>query len=215
MTAQSTRNAALAALPPLALVQAPVVGKAGCRAAAQGVARAVAASIRGQHADRLASVVAQLCDTLGARTIGLYAPIGAEVDTRPLANRLLVEGLTLAYPLLGQEPGAMEFALSAGPSALRSRPRSRILEPEGPVVAAEALDLIVVPALAVDGALRRLGRGGGYYDRYLPRCRPDAVVVLVTPAGAAFAWSPVEAHDANGDLVVTERGAFGPAASAV
>ena len=215
MNDASARDTALAALPPLALIQAPAVGKAACRAAAQAVARAVPAASRNQHAERLASFVATLCETIGARTVGLYAPIGAEGDTRPLATRLLVDGIALAYPLLGQEPGAMEFAASAGPSALRTRPRSRILEPEGAVVAVDELDLLVVPALAVDGALRRLGRGGGYYDRYLPRCRSDVVVVLVTPAGAAFAWSPIERHDAGGHVVVTERGAFGAATSAV
>lgn len=208
-----SRETALASLAPVALVAAPAVGKAACRAAAQAVARALPAPIRGRHADSLAQVVATLCDQLGASTVGLYAPIGAEIDTRPLANRLLVDGVALAYPRLGQEPGAMDFAASAGPSALRSRPRSRILEPEGAVVAAEALDVVVVPALAVDGSLRRLGRGGGYYDRYLPRCRPDAVVVLVAPAGAVFAWTPVEAHDVGGHVVVTERGAFGPAST--
>ncbi len=208
MTVPVSLQAVLSSLGPVAVAQAPAAGKAACRAAAQAVARAVPAPTRTRHAETLAATVASLCDALGARTVGLYAPIGAEVDARPLANRLLVEGVALAYPLLGQEPGAMDFAASAGPSALRARPRSRILEPEGAVIAPEALDLLVVPALAVDGALRRLGRGGGYYDRYLPRCRADALVVLVTPAGAVFAWSPVEAHDVGGHVVVTERGAF-------
>jgi len=40
-------------------------------------------------------------------------------------------------------------------------------EPTGPVVAAEDLEMIIVPALAIDFNGKRLGRGAGYFDRYL------------------------------------------------
>lgn len=203
----------LAALPPLVMADASPLSKVARRAAAEVVARGLPAPARTKFAMLLAERVAAYCAALGAETVALYAPIGAEVDTRPLANRLLVDGLALAYPRLLAEPGQMDLAASAGPSALRSRPRSRILEPQGAALPPAAFDVVVVPALGFDGALRRLGRGGGYYDRYLPQLRADALIVLVAPSAAAFAFAPIQPHDVSGHLVVTERGAFGPAAT--
>ena len=67
-----------------------------------------------------------------------------------------------------------------------------------------ALDVVVVPGLAftVDG--RRLGQGGGHYDRFLARVRADCLTV-----GAAYAEQlvddlPTEPHDVRLDLVVTD-----------
>src|SRR5215208_2600982 len=67
----------------------------------------------------------------------------------------------------------------------------------------QSLDVVVVPGLAFTADGRRLGQGGGHYDRFLPRLRPSCVTV-----GAAFAEQlvedlPTESHDARVSLVVT------------
>jgi 5-formyltetrahydrofolate cyclo-ligase len=66
------------------------------------------------------------------------------------------------------------------------------------------LDVVVVPGLAFTADGRRLGQGGGHYDRFLARLRPDCVTV-----GAAFAEQllddlPTDPHDARLDFVVTD-----------
>ena len=66
------------------------------------------------------------------------------------------------------------------------------------------LDLVVVPGLAFTPDGRRLGQGGGHYDRFLARL-PDRCVTV----GAAFAEQivddlPTEPHDVRVDLVVTD-----------
>ena len=67
-----------------------------------------------------------------------------------------------------------------------------------------SLDVVVVPGLAFTADGRRLGQGGGHYDRFLPRLRPECRTV-----GAAFAEQvvddlPTEPHDVRLDLVVTD-----------
>jgi 5-formyltetrahydrofolate cyclo-ligase len=70
------------------------------------------------------------------------------------------------------------------------------------------LDLVVLPLVAFDAQGRRLGMGGGYYDRRLARARATRRPLRV---GYAFALQevasvPAAAHDVALDAVVTERG---------
>lgn len=66
------------------------------------------------------------------------------------------------------------------------------------------LDVVVVPGLAFTADGRRLGQGGGHYDRFLTRLRPECLTV-----GAAYTEQllddlPTEPHDVRLDLVVTD-----------
>ncbi len=197
----------LVAQPPLA----PPAGKPGWRAQAELRLRNLNPLQRRAHATRLAKEIGQLAHALGARRVGLYAPVGAEPETRDVAHELLARGILLAYPRMHPQGPAMDFAASEGPSALVARPRTRMLEPVGPVIAPEDLDLVLVPAMALRGDLTRLGRGGGHFDRYLPQLRPDAVLVGCVPSACVLDWSPREDHDVAMTLVCTEAGLFGPA----
>lgn len=187
-------------------------GKTGWRAHAEARMRALNPVQRRAHASRLARDLGELATALGARRVGLYSPVGAEVETRDVANELLARGMQLAYPRLHPDGSAMDFAAADGPTALVPRPRTRMLEPVGPVIAPADLDLVLVPALALRGDLTRLGRGGGHFDRYLPGLRPDAVMVGCVPEACVVDWAPREAHDVAMTLVCTETGLFGPAA---
>ncbi len=211
--AATPRVVALSALPAVTLAPGPTpapVTKAAWRSWARNARRALPAPLRKRHADTLATAVADLATSLGARTVGLYHPLGAEVDTRPLANALLVAGLQLAYPRLQRDNVTLDFVACAGPSALQQRPRSRLMEPAGPPLAPEALDLVVAPALAVDAALARLGQGGGSYDRFAPLLRADAVVVAAVASACCVAWGPAAGHDVRAHAVCTERGLAAP-----
>lgn len=80
-----------------------------------------------------------------------------------------------------------------------------IMEPseEAELIAPEDVDLAVVPGMAFDAAGRRLGRGGGYYDRLLP-------LLSCPKVGVCFGCQmvdrvPVEECDFILDAVITER----------
>ncbi len=182
--------------------------KASWRAAAQTVLRSRPEPLRKRHALLLANEVAKLADSLSAQTVALYAPLGPEVETRDLANALLVRGIRLVYPRVRTDNSAMDMAEAAGPAALVMRPRSRMMEPAGAVVAAQAIDLVVVPCLGLSGRGVRLGRGGGYYDRWLPGLRSDAVTVAAVAAGCVWDFGPIEAFDQRAVLACTEAGLF-------
>jgi 5-formyltetrahydrofolate cyclo-ligase len=85
-------------------------------------------------------------------------------------------------------------------------------EPTGPRLGVEAIgeaDVVVTPALAVDRQGRRLGQGGGSYDRALARRRPDAFVVALLHDGEI--WDddlPADGHDQRVHAAVTPSEAW-------
>jgi 5-formyltetrahydrofolate cyclo-ligase len=86
-----------------------------------------------------------------------------------------------------------------------------LLEPTGPAVATERLRdaaAVVVPALAVDRAGHRLGRGGGFYDRALAAVEIPTVAVVFDDE--LMDELPVEPHDVPVGAVLTPRGGVRP-----
>ena len=87
-----------------------------------------------------------------------------------------------------------------------------ILEPKMncALVTAADIDFAVVPCLSFDRKGRRLGQGGGYYDRLLPQLRcPTALICreqLMSPE------VPVEEHDMRCTMLITEKGILTPEA---
>jgi 5-formyltetrahydrofolate cyclo-ligase len=89
--------------------------------------------------------------------------------------------------------------------------RFGLLEPVGPRLGATALgaaEVVVTPALAVDAAGTRLGRGRGSYDRALVHARADAVLVAVVFDDELLDALPAEPHDRRMDAVVTPSGGW-------
>ena len=66
------------------------------------------------------------------------------------------------------------------------------------------LDVVVVPGLAFTRDGRRLGQGGGHYDRFLPRLRADCVTIGACFAEQIVADLPIEDHDRRVDVVATD-----------
>ena len=70
----------------------------------------------------------------------------------------------------------------------------------------ERLDAVLVPGMAFDRAGHRLGRGGGHYDRFLGRLRPDCLRIGVCFGGQVLDSIPLDPWDEAMDVIVTERG---------
>ena len=94
-------------------------------------------------------------------------------------------------------PGATP--LRAGPFGIRE-PDPEIVPEEEPT----ALDLVVVPGLLFSERGERLGYGGGYYDRFLPRLAPGAVTVVTAPDALVVPELPTDPWDVPIGVVLTE-----------
>ncbi len=146
-----------------------------------------------------------------AKVIFSYMAAGAEADLAAFYRWATEAGKTLAFPV-SYPRGRMEAYAPKGPESwARGRygilapipERSRRLDPQ-------ELDAVILPCVGFDAAGRRLGRGGGYYDRYLPQC-PQAFRVLVAFEAQRLDAVAVDPHDQPAQAVVTESGAVLPA----
>lgn len=101
-----------------------------------------------------------------ACTLMAYWPLNDEVDIRELLDDLVAQGVTVLLPRVVSET-AMELRRYTGRADLKEGAFS-IMEPVGETFTDfAALDVVLVPGMAFDASGHRLGRGRGYYDRFL------------------------------------------------
>ena len=142
-----------------------------------------------------------------ATTIMSFLPLWREVDLRPIMQVWIEEGKTLCVPIVHWETHSMQAGLltSLEPKGLVET-RHGIIEPKNwHVVPADSIDVVLVPGLAFDADGGRLGRGGGFYDRFLSLIRPPLAI------GIGFTCQllehvALEEHDHHVTAIATPSG---------
>lgn len=180
-----------------------------------GVRRAARAALRAMSPARVASESAAVCRRIiagewwggetAAGVVMLYWPMPGEVDVGDLARAALKEGRVVCLPRVNWGESQMTpRAVREWGVGLEDAGRG-VMQPgaEAPAVNLGDLSLVIVPGVAFDPACFRVGRGGGFYDRFLANPKLRAACI-----GAAFdehmvAIVPREPHDARLDGVVT------------
>ena len=135
--------------------------------------RVMSTADRQMYSQQILDQLEQMTCFREAKTILLYYPIQNEVDVLPLVKKYKHEK-TLLFPVSHRR--AMTVHPYAG-NAMMHRGKFGIPEPTTPMYTGE-IDLVVVPAVAFDAKGRRLGRGGGFYDRFIKK-QTHAVLVGV------------------------------------
>jgi 5-formyltetrahydrofolate cyclo-ligase len=109
---------------------------------------------------------AELAEVAPGASILVFWSFGSEVPTGPLIDRLVRRGVDVALPrIVDRNLEAVRFR----PGDPTRRTGFGAEEPTGGVtIAPRALDVIAVPGVAFDRRGRRVGYGGGFYDRLLP-----------------------------------------------
>ena len=156
----------------------------------------------GRLADGFLASFAPAPDTI----ISGFWPMRGEIDVLPLLRRLDLAGRRTCLPVVPGPGRPLDFRawmpgvpLVDGAYGARTPPADAApLEPEW----------LLVPVLAFDRSGRRLGYGGGFYDRTLAALRAtrSRVAVGVAYAGQEVAQVPSDVFDQRLDAVVTERG---------
>jgi len=139
-----------------------------------------------------------------ATVIFCYLSTTGEPDTRALIEHSLGQGKRVALPRVAGR-GVMEaleiFALGGLVPGRYGIPEP---PPDSPPLTPETIDLAIVPGLVFDRQGGRLGRGGGYYDRFLAGYSGFSLGLCYSPFLAEAL--PLGAHDKRVTAVITENG---------
>lgn len=131
--------------------------------------------------------------TEGVATVAAYVSFGAEPSTAAALDAWLRRRTQVLLPVVLPDRD-LEFRVYDG-SLVTGRLGITCPPPSSPVADLTDAGVVLVPALACDRTGRRLGRGGGSYDRVLPRVDPTALTVALVHPEELWPEVPVESHD--------------------
>ena len=136
----------------------------------------------------------------------IYLPIPGEVDVSPVALRGWQEQKIICAPKLSWDHRHMlPIEIRSLQSGLVSTVNGLREPADGEQIEIGTLDMVLVPALVFDRSGNRLGRGAGFYDRFL-----GAVEFVGISVGIAFGEQiadevPVHDHDVPVNMLVTDE----------
>lgn len=146
---------------------------------------------------------------LDAMDICTYAAYNREVRTQEMIDAAFEMGKNVWVPKVMGE--VMHFFRIRSMSELKPGVHG-ILEPAGDTGKNARMDgpgeepgsLMIMPGTAFDESCRRIGYGGGYYDRYLAQY-PKLRTIALAFEFQVFPRIPCEAHDICPDILITEK----------
>lgn len=180
----------------------------------------VRASVRALTDEQRAAASALACERVarlpafsGVRTVMLYLPLAGEADCTTLLERCLREGRLVCVPRVDWTSRRME------PVTLHSLHGDVLLVDQhgvrvphdGQPVESDSIDVVIVPGLAFDEHCRRLGRAGGFYDRFLARLLPSTTTIGLAFEAQIVPDLPIDSHDVAVQMVATEQRLIEPA----
>ena len=166
---------------------------------------AMSATDRDRATARIVDHVLSMPEVDRASTVMAFWSFGSEPGTAPLVEALDSRGVRVALPrIVGEDMEAYAYA----PGEAVTLTSFGASEPStGAALDPSTIDVVVTPGVAFDRSGRRVGYGGGFYDRFFPRTRPDTSRI-----GIGFDLQLVDEELPGGhfdlglDAIVTESG---------
>lgn len=146
----------------------------------------------------------ELLDTLGAQSISCYLSATAEPGTREFVTRAARRGIRVLLPVTRAD-GLLDWAVANDDDDV-SEGLFGLPEPTGEVlgpIAVNDVDLMIVPAAAVDRSGMRMGWGRGYFDKTIGSMEKCPPVYAVIYDSEILDSLPREVHDQPVDGIVT------------
>ena len=152
-----------------------------------------------------------LSEFIDAKTVFIYMDFGNEVMTRDLIKQMFAEKKHVIIPytdtvetkLIPTEIFDLEKDLIKCSFGYYEPKKENVK-----YVDPQKFDLIVVPGVAFDKNLNRMGYGKGYYDRILNQRRKDCKAIAVAHEFQVLQEIPTEEYDIKMDMIITEKSIY-------
>jgi 5-formyltetrahydrofolate cyclo-ligase len=185
---------------------APAEQKKSLRARLREQLRQIAPNDLHQRSQAAAARLCQADAFEQARAIMLFLPLDYEIDARPIAVRAWQSNKMVTVPLVSYEQRHMipveirslTEPMEADHYGLRTPAAGQPIPPS-------MLDLVITPALALDQHGNRLGRGGGFYDRFFRASGFAGVSCGLALDEQVVQTIPTTDHDVPVDMIVTDE----------
>lgn len=181
--------------------------KAELRQSVKGKIDAIPPDERMRATQLILQLTRSFLRTVDAVVAAFYMPLPDEVDIVPLIRWWQERGLLVALPRTIPKERKLEFRLVASLNEDLQVGAFGIMEPKQscPLVMPEEIGIIVVPGRVFDECGNRIGRGLGYYDRFL-KTLPSKVLKLALAFECQLVPRiPVKPDDVPMDVIITER----------
>ena len=142
-------------------------------------------------------------EKISKKIIGGYYPVNFEIDDLTLLRKFEKNKFNISLPVI-KKKFKMDFYKWSFSDALKVN-KYGIPEPQTKSIVYP--DILLIPLLAFDKNLNRLGYGGGYYDRLIKKLSKEKKIIKI---GLAFSFQkidkvPINAYDQKLDYIVTNK----------
>tara|TARA_B100000745_G_scaffold17787_1_gene12535 strand:- start:122 stop:667 length:546 start_codon:yes stop_codon:yes gene_type:complete len=137
------------------------------------------------------------------KIVGGYYPVNFEIDILEFLEKLEMKGLQLCLPIVKKD-NKMDFYSWSTKNLLKLN-KYGIPEPEQ--IKKVFPDIILVPLVAFDSRLYRIGYGGGYYDRYIEKLsnKKNLLKIGIAHSCQKINRVPTNKYDKKLDIIITEK----------
>jgi 5-formyltetrahydrofolate cyclo-ligase len=175
--------------------------------------RQIPRTTRDGHAKAIAAQLLSLPAYRKATAILGFVPLSSEPDLSSFYDQAIIDGKVIAFPRCEADGSMRYFAMDGQWRDRLTKGELSFREPDGTCTIPLNLEvhqpsLVLVPALAYTPYRRRLGRGKGYFDRFLASLGSGATSVGICFNVQIEADLPFEVHDHAVHLVITESARY-------
>ena len=137
------------------------------------------------------------------KNIGGYYPVNFEIDDLALLKKFEKKNFNISLPVI-KKHFKMNFYKWSFSDILKVN-KYGIPEPQTKSIVYP--DILLIPLLAFDKNLNRLGYGGGYYDRLIKKLSKEKKIIKIGLALSAQKINkvPINTHDQKLDYIVTDK----------
>ena len=137
------------------------------------------------------------------KIIGGYYPVNFEIDILDFLEKLEIKGLQLCLPVV-KKNNEMDYYSWSTKNLLKLN-KYGIPEPEK--IKKVFPDIVLVPLVAFDNRLYRIGYGGGYYDRYIEKLsnKKNLFKIGIALSCQKINRVPTNKYDKKLDIIITEK----------